>query len=60
MKSILEHIRKFVGSAGKRNRDRAQPEATELPPERASGIRRPFEDPYAEMRRVLATTMLLG
>jgi hypothetical protein len=60
MKSILERIRKYVGSAGKRNRDRAQPEPAEAPSERTSGIRTPYEDPYAEMRRVLATTMLLG
>jgi hypothetical protein len=60
MKLILERIRKYVGNAGKRHRDRARPEPAELPPERASGIRTPFEDPYAEMRRVLATTMLLG
>jgi hypothetical protein len=60
MKSILERIRKYVGSAGERNRDRAQPEPAELPPERTSGIRTPFEDPYAEMRRAFATVMLLG
>jgi hypothetical protein len=56
MKSILERIRKYVGS-GRRNRDRAQ---LELPQERTSGIRTPSQDPYAEMRRVLANTMLLG
>ena len=60
MKPILERIRKYLGSTGRRNRDRAQPEPAELPPERTSGIRTSYEDPYAEMRRVLATAMLLG
>ena len=60
MKSILERIRKYVSGAERRNRDRAQPEPAELPPERTSAIRTPSQDPYAEMRRVLATTMLLG
>jgi hypothetical protein len=59
MKSILERIRKYLGGAGKRNRDRARPEPAE-PPERTSGIRTPFQDPYAEMRKALAITMLLG
>ena len=58
MKSILERIRKYVASAGRRNR--AQPEPAEPPRERTSGIRTPLEDPYAEMRRALAATMLLG
>ena len=60
MKSILERIRTFVSSAGKRNRDRAQPEPAEVPLEGTSGARTSGDDPYAEMRRVLATTMLLG
>ena len=60
MKSIVERIRKYVRSAGKRSRDRAQPGPMELPAERATGIRKPFEDPYAEMRKALATVMLLG
>ena len=61
MKSILERIRKYLGSTGSRNRDRARPpEPAELPRERTYGIRRSYEDPYAEMRRVLATAMLLG
>jgi hypothetical protein len=60
LKSILDRIRKYLGSTGRRNRDRAQPEPSELPPERTSGIRTFYEDPYAEMRRVLAITMLLG
>jgi hypothetical protein len=60
MKSILERIRKYLGSIGRRNRDRAQPEPAELPSKRTSGIRSSYEDPYAEMRRVLAIAMLLG
>jgi hypothetical protein len=60
MKSILERIRKYVGSAGKRDRDRAQPEPADPSSERTSDSRTSFEDPYAEMRRVLAITMLLG
>ena len=32
MKPILERIRKYLGSTGRRNRDRAQPEPAELPP----------------------------
>jgi hypothetical protein len=58
MKSIHERIRKYVASAGKRNRDRAKP-ADPLP-EGTSGSRTSYGDPNAEMRRVLATTMLLG
>jgi hypothetical protein len=58
MKSVFERIRKYVASDGQRNRDRAQPAYP--PPERSSGSRTSYGDPYAEMRRVLATTMLLG
>jgi hypothetical protein len=60
MKSILERIRKYVGSAAKRGRDRAQPEPADPSSERTADSRTSFEDPYAEMRRVLATAMLLG
>ena len=60
MKSILERIRKYVGSAGKRYHNRAQHTFTELPPERTSGPRTSGEEPNAEVRRVLATAMLLG
>jgi len=56
MKSILDRIRKYLGSIGTRNCGPVKPE----PAEQTSGIRTSSEDPYAETQRVIATTMFLG
>ena len=60
MKSILEHIRKYLGSTERRNCGPVKPEPAKPPPEQTSGIRTSSEDPYAETQRVIATTMFLG
>ncbi len=60
MKSILDRIRKYLGSIGTRNCGPVKPEPAEQPPEQTSGIRTSSEDPYAETQRVIATTMFLG
>jgi hypothetical protein len=58
MKSILERIRDYVASRRARNNgDRTQPAEVLQEPISDRSSR---EDPYAEMRRVLAATMLLG
>jgi len=59
MKTIFERIRDYVGNPQARPDGNRTPPA-DPPPEPSSDGRSSREDPYAEMRRVLAITMLLG
>ena len=63
MKSILDRIRSYFGRLiGRRGAEHAPGEPTESPQpfEETRGIRAAPADPYAEMRKALAITMLLG
>ena len=62
MKSILDRVRRYFGSLIGRGAEDAPGEPTESPHpfEETRGIRAAPADPYAEMRKALAITMLLG
>jgi hypothetical protein len=62
MRSIFERLCRYFGSLTRRSRERAPGEGTEPPHpfEETRGIRTAPADPYAEMRKALAITMLLG
>jgi hypothetical protein len=62
MKSIFKRLCKYLAKVKRRNPDSARGADAALPPtpEQMPDIRGASQDPYAEMRSVLATTMLLG
>ena len=62
MRSILDRLFRYFGSLIERGRERAPRESAESPYpfEESRGIRAAPADPYAEMRKALAITMLLG
>lgn len=62
MEMILARLRALFPAATSDGCDTAPAEGRDPPPpfEPPRGIRTGYEDPYAEMRRVLAITMLLG
>ena len=58
MKSIFECLRRYVARFTRRSRD-SEPGERRLT-EEERGIRTAPQDAYAEMRKALALTMLLG
>ena len=60
MKIILERLRSYLRALKMRHRDGARRAALlPLSPEQSPDLPSAY-DPYAEMRKVLATSMLLG